>query len=76
LYTKWRNCFRDHHNGGRPGRHRTGQFGSIAQEGDDPYAQRMNRLAADQQARRGGRLHTSWDSLEMLPTPRGTRVPW
>jgi gentisate 1,2-dioxygenase len=43
-------------------------------EGDDPYARRVNRLAADQQARRSGRLHTSWDSLEMLPTPRGTRT--
>ncbi len=43
-------------------------------EGDDPYAARVRRLAADQRARRGGRLHTSWDSLEMLPTPRGTRT--
>jgi len=43
-------------------------------EGDDPYAERLRRLAADQQARRSGRLHTSWDSLEMLPTPRGTRT--
>ena len=47
---------------------------AAAIEGDDPYARRVSRLAADQQARRGGRLHTSWDSLEMLPTPRGTRT--
>ncbi len=45
-----------------------------AAECDDPYARRLSRLAADQQARRAGRLHTSWDSLEMLPTPRGTRT--
>ena len=43
-------------------------------DGDDPYAARRRRLAADQQARRSGRLHTSWDDLEMLPTPRGTRT--
>ena len=43
-------------------------------EGSDPYAVRRQRLAADQQARRSGRLHTSWDDLEMLPTPRGTRT--
>ena len=48
-------------------------FAAVA-EGDDPYAARLRRLAADQQARRNGRLHTSWDSLEMLPTPRGTRT--
>lgn len=43
-------------------------------EGDDPYARRMRRLAADQRARRSGRLHTDWDELELLPTPRGTRT--
>lgn len=42
--------------------------------GSDPYARRLGRLAADQGARRSGRLHTSWDDLEMLPTPRGTRT--
>jgi gentisate 1,2-dioxygenase len=42
--------------------------------GDDPYGRRLRRLAADQDARRHGRLHTSWDDLEMLPTPRGTRT--
>jgi gentisate 1,2-dioxygenase len=47
---------------------------AAAAEGDDPYSARLRRLAADQQARRNGRLHTSWDSLEMLPTPRGTRT--
>ena len=43
-------------------------------EGDDPYARRIRRLARDQEARRSGRLHTSWDDLELLPTPRGTRT--
>jgi gentisate 1,2-dioxygenase len=47
---------------------------SPAIEGDDPYAERLRRLAADQDGRRQGRLHTSWDSLEMLPSPRGTRT--
>ena len=42
--------------------------------GDDPYARRVRRLARDQRARRSGRLHTSWDELELLPTPRGTRT--
>lgn len=41
---------------------------------DDPYARRVRRLAEDQGRRRRGRLHTSWDELEMLPTPRGTRT--
>ncbi|MGH3166009.1 MAG: cupin domain-containing protein, partial [Trebonia sp.] len=45
---------------------------SPAIDGSDPYAERLRRLAADQEARRGGRLHTSWDSLEILPKPRGT----
>ncbi|HWG00472.1 MAG TPA: cupin domain-containing protein [Trebonia sp.] len=45
-----------------------------AAEGDDPYTRRIRRLAADQGARRSGRLHTSWDGLELLPTPRGTRT--
>jgi gentisate 1,2-dioxygenase len=43
-------------------------------DGADPYAERLRRLAADQEARRSGRLHTSWGSLEMLNTPRGTRT--
>jgi gentisate 1,2-dioxygenase len=43
-------------------------------DGDDSYARRVRRLARDQRARRGGRLHTSWDDLELLPTPRGTRT--
>jgi gentisate 1,2-dioxygenase len=43
-------------------------------EGDDPYARRLRRLAADQGERRSGRLHTSWDELELLNTPRGTRT--
>jgi gentisate 1,2-dioxygenase len=47
---------------------------AAAIDGDDPHARRLRRLAADQEARRSGRLHTSWDSLEMLPTPRGTRT--
>lgn len=43
-------------------------------EGDDPYSRRVRRLAREQQARRSGRLHTSWDDLELLNTPRGTRT--
>jgi gentisate 1,2-dioxygenase len=43
-------------------------------DGDDPYARRVRRLSREQQARRNGRLHTSWDDLEMLNTPRGTRT--
>ncbi len=42
--------------------------------GDDPYARRIRRLAREQETRRGGRLHTSWDDLELLVTPRGTRT--
>ena len=43
-------------------------------QGDDPYARRLRRLAKDQDARRSGRLHTSWAELELLQTPRGTRT--
>jgi gentisate 1,2-dioxygenase len=43
-------------------------------DGDDPYARRVRRLGRQQDARRAGRLHTSWDELEMLNTPRGTRT--
>jgi gentisate 1,2-dioxygenase len=42
--------------------------------GDDPSARRRRRLADEQQRRRSGRLHTSWDELELLNTPRGTRT--
>lgn len=42
--------------------------------GEDVYSKRVRRLATDQKARRSGRLHTRWDDLEMLPTPRGTRT--
>ena len=42
--------------------------------GDDAYARRLRRLAGEQGRRRNGRLHTSWDSLELLNTPRGTRT--
>jgi gentisate 1,2-dioxygenase len=42
--------------------------------GDDPYARRLRRLGKDQDARRSGRLFTSWDDLELLNTPRGTRT--
>lgn len=42
--------------------------------GDDPYARRLRRLAREQEQRRAGRLHTSWDELTLLPTPRGTRT--
>jgi gentisate 1,2-dioxygenase len=43
-------------------------------DGDDPYARRVRRLARDQRGRRQGRLHTRWDDLELLQTPRGTRT--
>jgi gentisate 1,2-dioxygenase len=43
-------------------------------EGDDPLARRRRRLADEQALRRSGRLHTSWDELELLNTPRGTRT--
>ncbi len=43
-------------------------------EGDDPYARRLRRVARQQEERRTGRLHTAWDSLELLNTPRGTRT--
>jgi gentisate 1,2-dioxygenase len=43
-------------------------------QGDDPYARRVRRLGREQQSRRAGRLHTSWDDLEMVNTPRGTRT--
>ncbi len=43
-------------------------------DGQDPYARRIRRLAGDQERRRAGRLHTSWDDLELLATPRGTRT--
>jgi gentisate 1,2-dioxygenase len=43
-------------------------------DGDDPYARRVRRLGREQEARRHGRLHTSWDELELRNTPRGTRT--
>ncbi|MGH3344322.1 MAG: cupin domain-containing protein [Carbonactinosporaceae bacterium] len=42
--------------------------------GDDPYARRLRRLDREQAKRRSGRLHTSWDDLELRNTPRGTRT--
>jgi gentisate 1,2-dioxygenase len=43
-------------------------------DGDDPCARRVRRLSPGQDARLSGRLHTSWDDLELLNTPRGTRT--
>ena len=43
-------------------------------DGDDAYARRIRRLGTEQERRRNGRLHTSWDDLELLNTPRGTRT--
>lgn len=43
-------------------------------DGDDPYARRIRRLGREQQARRAGQLHTKWDDLELVNTPRGTRT--
>lgn len=42
--------------------------------GSDPYAERVRRLAGDQSARRAARLHTSWDDVELVPSPRGQRT--
>lgn len=42
--------------------------------GNDVYARRIRRLASDQGENRRGRLHTSWDELEFLQSPRGTRT--
>jgi gentisate 1,2-dioxygenase len=56
--------------GGLPGR----PAYTPAVEGADPYARRVRRLGREQDKRRSGRLHTSWDDLELLPTPRGTRT--
>jgi gentisate 1,2-dioxygenase len=47
---------------------------SPATMGADPYARRSQRLATEQERRRAGRVHTSWDELELLNTPRGTRT--
>ncbi|MCE7006997.1 cupin domain-containing protein [Kibdelosporangium philippinense] len=43
-------------------------------DGDDPYARRIRRVGREQTNRRAGRLHTSWDDLELVNTPRGTRT--
>ncbi len=45
-----------------------------ATAGNDIYARRTRRLKAQQQERENTRLHTSWDELEFLQTPRGTRT--
>jgi gentisate 1,2-dioxygenase len=42
--------------------------------GDDPYARRLRRLGTEQKKRRGGRIHTSYEDIELLATPRGTRT--
>jgi gentisate 1,2-dioxygenase len=47
---------------------------SAGSDGDDPYARRLRRFANEQADRRTGRLHTSWDDLELRNTPRGTRT--
>jgi gentisate 1,2-dioxygenase len=43
-------------------------------DGHDPLARRSRRLAGEQGLRRSGKLHTSWDDLELRNTPRGTRT--
>ena len=53
---------------------RPGRRSLAGVDGDDPYARRLRRVARQQDERRSGRLHTSWDSLELLQTPRGTRT--
>lgn len=43
-------------------------------KGDDPFATRIARLAADQRRERSGRLHTSWDDITLLRAPREQRT--
>jgi gentisate 1,2-dioxygenase len=50
------------------------EFSSPDVEGDDFYSRRTRRLGNEQQKRRSGRVHTDWDELELLNTPRGTRT--
>lgn len=50
------------------------EFSAPDVQGDDAYARRLRRLGKEQQARRSGRLHTDWDELELVNTPRGTRT--
>jgi gentisate 1,2-dioxygenase len=42
--------------------------------GDDPYARRIRRVAAEAKKRRAGRIHTPYDEQNLLATPRGTRT--
>jgi len=42
--------------------------------GDDAYARRMRRVAGEAKKRRSGRIHTPYDEIEILATPRGTRT--
>jgi gentisate 1,2-dioxygenase len=42
-------------------------------EGDDVYARRVRRLAAQQLDRRSGRIHTDYDSEPLRLNPKGTR---
>ena len=47
---------------------------SGARPGNDVYARRVRRLATDRADRHSGRLHTGWEELDFLQTPRGTRT--
>jgi gentisate 1,2-dioxygenase len=42
--------------------------------GDDPYARRLRRVAAEAKKRRSGRIHTDYEEQDLLATPRGTRT--
>jgi gentisate 1,2-dioxygenase len=42
--------------------------------GSDPYAERIRRLADEQATRRKARLHTSWDDVQLVRSPRGQRT--
>jgi gentisate 1,2-dioxygenase len=55
--------------GGEGERQRAGGRGA----GDDLYARRVERLAAQQEERRSGRLHTDYDDIPLLVNPKGTR---
>src|SRR5258707_1391965 len=47
---------------------------SQGMQGDDSYARRLRRVAAEAKKRRAGRIHTPYDEQDLLATPRGTRT--
>lgn len=51
---------------------RLGSSGRI--EGADPYARRVNRLAAVEERRSGQRLHLDYEEFDLKVNPKGTRT--